>query len=97
MSSEKRFMAWKTFEREVPPLNSSRPDSASVEKSLLENPADPEVFFDKGFRYALGEPLDAFNYLLPHGFHGYCPRCDQETMYCFFLTWAGSIRAPELP
>jgi hypothetical protein len=76
MSSEKRFMALEDLREGSPTLEQQPARQRIGRKELPENPADPEVFFDNGFRYALGEPLDASNYLLPHGFHGYCPRCD---------------------
>ena len=46
-------MAWKIFDSDVPPLKSSRPDRASIEKSCFKHPADPEVLFDNGFGQAL--------------------------------------------
>src|ERR1035438_8714073 len=44
MSSENRFMAWKIFDSEVPPLKRSRPDSASIEKSCFRTQQTQKSF-----------------------------------------------------
>jgi hypothetical protein len=44
MSSENRFIAWKTFESDVPPLKRSRPARVSIEKSCFSTQQTQKSF-----------------------------------------------------
>src|ERR1035438_1481373 len=57
MSSEKRLIAWKIFDSEVPPLKRRRPDRASIEKSCFSTQQTQKSFStmasDRPFRSAV--------------------------------------------
>ena len=53
MSSEKRFIAWKIFDKRCSALEEEPARKSLNREKLLQHPANPEVFFDNGFGQAL--------------------------------------------